>query len=100
MLADDVVDDEERAAADEDADERVKQKVLNLFFGQAEAPAAGRAAHPEIDANERHQVGDAVPMDFERAEMDRDGVDICRIAEPVMHSYRPYSDDGITISGA
>ena len=92
VLADDVVDDEERAAADEHADQRVKEKVLNLFSGQPETTPAGRSRHPQIDADESDEVGDAVPMDLQRPEVNRDRVDICRIGEPVLHSYRPYSD--------
>src|SRR5579863_2102580 len=100
VFADDVVDDEKGSAADEHTDQRIEKEVLNLFFGQPESGPAGRSRHPEIDANEADEIGDSIPMNLQRPEMNRDRVDICRIVEPVLHSYRPYSDSGITILDA
>src|SRR5579863_8984158 len=61
VLADDVVEDEKGASPNEDAEQRVEQKILNLVAGESQPAAAGGPIHPQIDANERHQVGDAVP---------------------------------------
>src|ERR1700728_1902054 len=73
VLADDVVDDEEGSPADEHADQRVEEKVLNLLLCEPQAAQPGGTAHPQIDAEERHQIGDAVPVDAEsRTEMNRD----------------------------
>src|SRR6516162_7847321 len=83
--ADDVVDHEEGPSTDEHTDQRIKKEVLDLVPGQAEALTTGRTAHPEIDQDKRHQIGDAVPMHFEWTEMNRDRIDVW-IGEPVLHS--------------
>src|SRR5579883_2040159 len=84
VLADDVVDDEERTAANEHAQQRVEEEVLDLLPRQPQTAPPLRPAHPQIDRNKTDEVRYAVPMDGKRSQAERDRIDV-RIGEPMRH---------------
>ena len=85
VLRDDVGDHEAGPPADQHADQRVDQEVLDLVGGEPQPPPARRPVHPQKDADEPEQVREPVPVHGDRPEVERDRVDV-RIGEPVAHS--------------